>query len=586
MPVQHSGKKKAHEQATAAAAAQAAAAAADANQPTGRGHGKTAGGPHAHDLRSGTGRATTPTSRGRSPSYPPPGPPGRKGDAGDKNPNHPPPFPEIPSDDDDVNPNDSVSQAGAKAANAKADKMRLEKLRPNVIKIKAAKSTMRREIDAITDTMRMFRSTPATQALHDDVSGHKKRLLKAMQDVQTAYHDIQLLDVAEHYEEYEKRLDSNLNEGRQPMHDLTEALCSLEVDLKDEEEERLKRRPRRESDADTEKDISRVRARTDTLTISQPLPRVHKPNESLRPDKLKRDNTPVEFKVWCDQFEAYYSSSKMDQCTVLEQQAYFKACLDSHLAATISAVLTEKTPVITEWVQDSADPTKLVPVEKSAMLMLNEIFVYNYPFYNRRFDYYCAKQPQGLTAGDWVRKLQRMRDECALSLLSEDEKFVHRILTSLTDKDLVRELLKLNDPTLQELVKEIGRYEINRKRMKVTNKTNANVIQSKTNNPPASKSKTTSKDSTKNTKTQQQQSSKTASKTSSKSGPATLPFQCYRCGERDKSHKCKAKEHVCKHCNKRGHYAGMCLSKARARAILATLDEAPTTNAATTSTDN
>ena len=602
--MKHSGKKdKAEADAAAAAAARATASATVTTATvTGRGHGKKGPqDPHTHDLRSGSGgRGVSPhhhQGRGTSPAHPPPnvpvaGPSGTPaaGGSGDQTPGNknPPPFPLLSDDSSSSASDHGDGDAAIHAAIEAAEAERLKKLQPIVVKIKAARASMRRRIDDIDDSMRLFNTVNASKAILADFKIHKTALLQTMKKIQTLFEDIMLLDVPENYEEYAKRLDATLDEGRQPLADLSETICRLETVLDDMEEKRHRKRVADDAAATSAAAASATdkdkKLRDDLLaSVGAPLPRVHKPNESLRPDRLKRDNTPVEFTVWCNQFLAYFSSSKMDQCTILEQQAYFKACLDSQLAATISATLTEKTPVITEWVPDSADPSKVVAKEKSAMLMLNEIFVYTYPFYNRRFDYYCAKQPQGLTASEWVRKLQRMRDECALSLLTEDEKFVHRILTSITDKDLVKELLKLNDPTLGELLKEIGRYEINKKRLKVTNKTSANVVQSKTNNPSASKTKQPQKSGATSGAKSQQKQSQTAKP---KSGPPNIPFQCYRCGERDKAHTCKAREHVCKNCNKKGHYAGMCLSKARARAILASLDEAPTSNAATTATTN
>ena len=47
--------------------------------------------------------------------------------------------------------------------------------------------------------------------------------------------------------------------------------------------------------------------------------RIRKPNDALKPFTLTRDHSPVEFTQWLDQYEAYYTSSKMALATSREQ---------------------------------------------------------------------------------------------------------------------------------------------------------------------------------------------------------------------------------------------------------------------------
>jgi hypothetical protein len=53
-----------------------------------------------------------------------------------------------------------------------------------------------------------------------------------------------------------------------------------------------------------------------------------KPNDVLKPDKLTAEHTPVDYKVWRERFDVYYSSSVMSAASVREQQAYLFACVD------------------------------------------------------------------------------------------------------------------------------------------------------------------------------------------------------------------------------------------------------------------
>ena len=55
--------------------------------------------------------------------------------------------------------------------------------------------------------------------------------------------------------------------------------------------------------------------------------RIRKPNSELKPFTLTRDHSPVEFTQWLDQYEAYYTSSKMALATSREQIRYFTCLL-------------------------------------------------------------------------------------------------------------------------------------------------------------------------------------------------------------------------------------------------------------------
>ena len=70
-----------------------------------------------------------------------------------------------------------------------------------------------------------------------------------------------------------------------------------------------------------------------------------RPNEALKPFLLTRDHTPVEMRSWVNKFKAFYSTSLLDKCTIQEQQAYFKICIDPSLEARISDQIQENTPI-------------------------------------------------------------------------------------------------------------------------------------------------------------------------------------------------------------------------------------------------
>lgn len=58
-------------------------------------------------------------------------------------------------------------------------------------------------------------------------------------------------------------------------------------------------------------------------------------NDALKPFVVTRDHTPVEMRSWVTKFKAFYSSSCLERCSVPEQHAYFRICVDAQLEARI-----------------------------------------------------------------------------------------------------------------------------------------------------------------------------------------------------------------------------------------------------------
>ena len=67
--------------------------------------------------------------------------------------------------------------------------------------------------------------------------------------------------------------------------------------------------------------------------------------DSLKPSPLSRDASPVELNNWSEEFKAFYSASKLNQCTVPEQHAYLYKCLDLELASLVRLAANSSTPM-------------------------------------------------------------------------------------------------------------------------------------------------------------------------------------------------------------------------------------------------
>ena len=301
----------------------------------------------------------------------------------------------------------------------------------------------------------------------------------------------------------------------------------------------------------------------------KPAPRsslVRKPNEALRPSKLMRENSPVEFRVWISQFRAYYTSSRMDLASITEQQAYFKACLEPALVARVEATITTDLPVFTEIedasgsnASDAEDPDQVDLVAdldgepSSCMQILHREYIIAYPVFTRRFNLLRSRQPPGMTPSDHMSKYLKEADECDLENLTKEQFCVHGLIASFTDGSLLKDLWKLKDPKLADLRDTIQAWEISKR-----------VIQSSLHPKPVASAAQTSK-----TKTTTPKTTSTAQKPTKSSSAKAQPaknYQCYRCGNKNATHQCPALEAVCKHCKKKGHYAGICQAKKREQA--------------------
>ena len=72
-------------------------------------------------------------------------------------------------------------------------------------------------------------------------------------------------------------------------------------------------------------------------------PRV-KIRESLKPDKLKLDYTPMEFRKWTAQVKTFFAASNLQYAPYQEQIGYLHMCLDANLSNHVSVCLLYTSP--------------------------------------------------------------------------------------------------------------------------------------------------------------------------------------------------------------------------------------------------
>ena len=177
--------------------------------------------------------------------------------------------------------------------------------------------------------------------------------------------------------------------------------------------------------------------------------------------------------------------------------------------------------------------------------------------FTRRLDFFRSQQRDGQLFSDWIQELRRKGDECNLDELSRDKFFVFLFLTGIKDQKLEAELLKVTDPMTKKLQEVVQDYKVSKYCLKSikppskagTNLATANAVKGKKQGPKSHSKPHNSQSQNKKSSPNQNNSSLATS--------ASKPYNCYRCGNKNKLHTCNAVNAMCKHCGKKGHFAGV-----------------------------
>jgi len=166
---------------------------------------------------------------------------------------------------------------------------------------------------------------------------------------------------------------------------------------------------------------------------------------SLKPDPLSRDASPVELNNWSEEFKAFYTASKLDKCTIPEQHAYLYKCLELELASTVRLAANSTTPIF--------------GAIGSCFAVLQKKFEETYPLYVRRLRFFRYSQKPGQRFDDFWTQLQQLANEADLNSLSTEDLLVFRIVGGCSD-DLLREkFLRLSNPSLSDITTEAATWE-------------------------------------------------------------------------------------------------------------------------------
>jgi hypothetical protein len=267
--------------------------------------------------------------------------------------------------------------------------------------------------------------------------------------------------------------------------------------------------------------LAQVRKPAAPPLVAAPAPRAgtsYKVQTALQPDKLTREATPAEMRLWVRRFRSFYSTSNLERAALEDQQAFFLSYLDAELDTTIREEINDATPVYGDV--------------DSCMAVLEDRFAVTYPVFTRRLDYFRYVQASGQSFSDYVAKLRQKGNEADLASLTLDEIYIFRIMSGLVDAKLKEKLLELKSPTLAALITEAADYEVARRNLKAS----------------------TGESSGASAKFSRQERDK---RSKSKGGQSGAGPSCGKCGNREheEGRPCPAAERNCNSCNRRGHFS-------------------------------
>ena len=262
---------------------------------------------------------------------------------------------------------------------------------------------------------------------------------------------------------------------------------------------------------------------TTTTTSSTPS-RSMKPITDLKPSKLSRNATPIEFQNWVRAYTAYSSASNFNLTSLEVQRSFILACLEDDLLDYVASRSTDLTPVFGTG---------------SVMEMLTTRFEVKYPIFTKRLTYFKFEQKKGQSFSEYRTALRQLHAEANIKELTEDDTLIFRILCGLSDAKLREKILELDNPTLDDVDAEALKYETLQSSLKACKGDTGRT-------------------------SQVNQASSSGGKNSGRGGqqkveyspqnPGSLKGLCKNCGREHADGSCSARDKICSYCKKTGHF--------------------------------
>lgn len=172
--------------------------------------------------------------------------------------------------------------------------------------------------------------------------------------------------------------------------------------------------------------------------------------KSLKPDKLRYDDTHVRLRKWLGDMTAYWKESNFSAASAAGQHAYFLACLDDKLVCRIRSAIMPAARVF-NMPGSPVDPESLEGLVRAEFDSLDSLF-------SRRYRYRCLTMAKGELLSDYHRRLREEVDECQPNDMTPDTDMALRLVTDCSDPVLKDELLKTSGE-LGDIIKAYKAYE-------------------------------------------------------------------------------------------------------------------------------
>jgi transposase InsO family protein len=269
--------------------------------------------------------------------------------------------------------------------------------------------------------------------------------------------------------------------------------------------------------------------------------------DSLKPSRLTMQHQCESLTHFLTQFRSYYTASRMDKFELADQRAFLLNCLDSDLALRITSKIKDDTVIF----RPAAQPGH----NNSCEILLRKDFEQRFPLFIRRWKWFQLTQKPGQNFTEFTNQLTRMGAEAALDRLTDDELFVFRLLTGISDDKLLEHLLKLDKPTLETLLKEADIYISMRKNTKLLAEGKRPTANSLSHQQQQQK------------KQQHQNNSRSKNNSNNNKKRSKIPAEfvglCLSCGSKShaRSDCTRQKDVSCDHCKTKGsHSTSVCIN--------------------------
>ena len=289
------------------------------------------------------------------------------------------------------------------------------------------------------------------------------------------------------------------------------------------------------------------------------------PNLALKPFNLSLLNTLEEVRGWKTMFKAYFDSSYFQHCNIDVQHEYLRSCLEPSLQPVVFEKVTPSMPIFSD------DPNS-----KTCMDLIHQIFLDNYPIFNRRHDFFHLKASPDEPFSSAAQKLHSIGAECDLQMLTTEDLYLHRYVELCFDTSLREKFLSASTRSIKEFERIYKEHKACSSTVKSPDAVHVSAVREvpQTVNRPAIHAALPSRAS----RSPSPRRTQLTSSRSPSSSPLRVKFPnfsmmsieealkflrnlCKRCGsDKHSSSDCPKKNVICNSCNRMGHFSFVCLN--------------------------